>query len=116
MCGAQSEGEAIVLARLAARIPQMATVRGLGCILDQAQSEDAVLANALDAYRRAGLPPSPAWEEWRDRATTPQIQRRFEPWGSDPPERVAGHGGTIIHAGRENDHASGEQRLEGEAR
>ena len=80
MCGAQSAGEAILLSRLAARIPELASTWGLGCILEQAQAEDAVLAEALDAYRRARLPASPAWESWRARATTAQIQRRFQPW------------------------------------
>lgn len=101
MCNAQSDGEAIVLSRLTARVPELATMRGLGCLLAARRDEDVVLANVLDAYRRAGLPPSPAWETWRDRATTPEIQRRFLPWGVDPPERTSGHGGTEIHAGRD---------------
>ena len=115
MCGAQSAGEAILLSRLAARIPELASTWGLGCILEQAQAEDAVLAEALDAYRRARLPASPAWESWRARATTAQIQRRFQPWGVDPPERVAGNGGTVVHAGRDR-RVSVQEGLETETR
>lgn len=94
LCGSPSDAEIIALTRLAARIPEMANERGLGCVLAARRDEDVVLANALDAYRQARLPPSPAWERWRDRATSPQIQRRFR--SSDVRERVPTEEGRVV--------------------
>lgn len=78
MCDERTSAERIVLARMVELAPGLSTSNGLDCILESEAVEGAALAAALDAWREQGFPPSPSWEAWRQRAVSPQIQRRFQ--------------------------------------
>lgn len=77
LCNGQTDVELMLFARISQRIPEIASQRGLDCVLSQHQEEDAVLTEALDAYRAGRYPPSAAWLSWQTKARADVVRRRL---------------------------------------
>ncbi len=89
MCSEKTDdAELIVLSRLGAGIPELASSKGLDCVLARHPKEDAVLWSALDAWQINKLPESDAIREVMHTAKDPRTRARLLPLE----ERIARRG------------------------
>lgn len=78
---APKANRALVLSsmKLIQRAPDLATQKGIDCVVSMRSEEDVVLWGALDAWQASGLPKSDALEELARNAKDPRTIERLDP-------------------------------------